>query len=118
MAKNHVEIWDVQERESVQKGQWLKEFLNSSDPVEHKSSFVKDTPENYLAFFLSYPKQTQEKFGLVNDVKYLRYQYYKPFSEFKEQLVLNYEVTFDKERKALINLSLNNLNEITIMEIF
>lgn len=117
MAKNHAEAWELQENESIKKGKWLKEFINSSNQDEYKDAFVADTPENYLTFFLSYPKKIQEQVGLANDIKYLRYQYYKPFGEFKEQLVLNYEANFDNGRKVFFNMSLNSRQEITILEV-
>ncbi|MCW8108978.1 hypothetical protein OPS25_10780 [Alteromonas ponticola] len=117
MAKNHASVWDIQEKESVQKAQWIKDFFNSSDTSKFRADLSQQLPPDYKDHFLKTPQTTQEKLGLIENTTYLRYQYYKPFSEFKEQLVLNYKVTFDKGRSALVNVSLDKNQKISLIEI-
>ncbi|MFI2813276.1 hypothetical protein [Microbulbifer sp. YPW16] len=117
MAKNHASVWELQEKESAKKAEWLKKFLNSSDTEVFREDLSQQLPIDYQDHFLKTPKNTQEKLGLIETTTYLRYQYYKPFGEFKEQLVLNYKVTFDKGRSALVNVSLDKEKKVSLIEI-
>ncbi|WP_440903723.1 hypothetical protein ACMZOO_12790 [Catenovulum sp. SX2] len=117
MAKNHASVWELQEKESVQKAQWLKKFLNSGDTEVFRKDLSQQLPLDYKDYFLKTPKNTQEKLGFIENTTYLRYQYYKPFGEFKEQLVLNYKVTFDKGHTALVNVSLDKEQKVSLIEI-
>ncbi len=117
MAKNHASVWEIQETESVKKAQWIKDFFNSSNTSKFRVDLSQQLPADYKDHFLKTPQITQEKLGLIESTTYLRYQYYKPFGEFKEQLVLNYKVTFDKGRNALVNVSLDKKQKISLIEI-
>lgn len=117
MAKNHASVWGLQEKMSVQKALWLKEFLNSTNTEKFREDISQQLPPDYQDYFLKTPLNTQEKLGLIESTTYLRYQYYKPFGEFKEQLVLNYKAIFDKGRSALVNISLDNKQKVVLIEI-
>ena len=117
MAKDHASVWELQEKESDVKAQWLKDFLNSSETEKFRDDLSQQLPSDYQDYFLKTPQNTQEKLGLIENVTYLRYQYYKPFGEFKEQLVLNYKVIFDKGRSAAVNISLDKKQKVSLIEI-
>lgn len=117
MAEEHASVWELQEKESDLKAQWLKEFLNSSEAGRFRDDLSQLLPVDYQDYFLKTPQNTQEKFGLIESTTYLRYQYYIPFGEFKEQLVLNYKVTFDKGLSALVNVSLDKKQKVSLIEI-
>ena len=117
MSQEHASAWELQGKESALKSQWLKEFLNSQNAERFRDDLSKLLPADYQDYFLNTPQKVQEKLGLVKNTIYLRYQYYKPFGEFKEQLILNYKVVFDSGLTAAVNISLDKNQSVSLIEV-
>ncbi len=111
LAKEHASKIDVFESESITKKTWIKDFFNSDGEDKYLEAFsqvMMKESEKVRAL----PQQISRQLGLVEQVKYIRGQYYKAFNGFHEQVVLNFEVAFDSSTKAFVSISLDDNNQI------
>jgi hypothetical protein len=112
MAREHASKFEVIESESSIKGEWLKGFLNSNGEEGYFQKFSQKVLEKHGEQIRAVPAQLSETLGKIEEVKYLRAQYYKAFNDFPEQVVLNYEVSFKGHSKMFVTISIDEDNQI------
>ncbi|MGL6259323.1 hypothetical protein [Vibrio sp. WXL210] len=116
MAEEHASKYEVFESQSKIKAQWLKVFLNNNGEAKYMNSLSRLVLNEFGQQLQAIPGQVSAQLGKVEQVEYLRPQYYRAFNGFQEQVVLVYEVTFRSGSKSLVQVALDGSNKVIHLE--
>jgi hypothetical protein len=111
LAEQHASKFNLFRKESESKSKWLQSFINEDNELNFKN-FSPSVMSQFEAQLRSIPQQVRNSFGNITEVKYLRGQYYKPFNNLQEQVVLNYQVKMEGNHLALVTIAIDSQSDI------